>query len=260
MSFAPDWLALREPADVTARDPDLLARAARWAVDRADGQPPVIVDLGCGTGSSVRAMAPHLPPGTRWRLVDNDARLLKIAASTLGPGITTCRQDLARMQALPLDGAHLVTASALFDLMPRAWIAALAARLAGGGIGLYAALSYDGRMHWDPPLPLDDAVTAAFNAHQRGDKGLGPALGPDAGPETARILQETGFDVSTAASPWRLGPDTKELHGELLGGIAKAAGESGLIEAQAWGQARSAACGYATCFVGHVDVLALPTA
>lgn len=51
MGFAPQWLALREPADRAARDTALLARAAHLA-----GPAPVIVDLGAGTGASVRAL------------------------------------------------------------------------------------------------------------------------------------------------------------------------------------------------------------
>ena len=46
MGFSADWLALREPADHAARDGDLLAAAAQVAG-------AVIVDLGCGTGSTL---------------------------------------------------------------------------------------------------------------------------------------------------------------------------------------------------------------
>ena len=62
------------------------------------------------------------------------------------------------MAELPLDGVRLVTASALLDLASAAWVEALAERLAAAGVGLYAALSYDGRTEWEPPLAGDAAA------------------------------------------------------------------------------------------------------
>lgn len=258
MSFSADWLALREPADHAARDPILLRRAAEFAIAAAGGGAPVIVDLGCGTGSTARAMAPFLPNGAEWRLVDNDRRLLDLAVSRTGPRARAFPADLADIPALPLDGAHLVTASALFDLVPADWVAALAPRLSGAGIGIYAALSYDGVMAWAPALPADAAVTAAFNRHQRSDKGLGRALGPDAGPEAAAILARAGLGVSQAASPWVLGPGQAALQAELCAGIAAAAAEAGCPEAPDWGRQRAATSARTRCTIGHLDLLALP--
>ena len=71
MGFAADWLALREPADRAARDEALARRAAAAA-----GPDPLIVDLGCGTGATWRALSPYLPKGARWRFVDKDPELL----------------------------------------------------------------------------------------------------------------------------------------------------------------------------------------
>ncbi len=250
MAFTADWLALREPADHAARDGALLRRAAQ-----ATGPAPVILDLGCGTGSTVRAMAPHLPAGTRWRLVDNDPALLALAAKSAGPEAQTLCLDLADPDALPLEGVTLVTASALLDLMPRAWVAALARRLT---MPFYAALSYDGQMAWDPADPRDAPVTQAFNRHQLGDKGIGPALGPDAVAASVAIFQDEGFDVAQADSPWQLGPDTAALHATLIDGIAAAADETGLPEAQGWGRLRRDHAARSTCTIGHGDILALP--
>lgn len=252
MSFSAAWLSLREPADRAARDPALLAAAAEAARRAAGAARPVIVDLGCGTGATARAYAAHLPEA-QWRLVDADPRLLAEAARRSGG--TPHLLDLREIAALPLAGAHLVTASALLDLMPEAWVAALAARLAAAGLGLHAMLSYDGAMSWAPPLPEDAAVTAAFNAHQRGDKGLGPALGPTAAPVTARLLAACGFAVRQADSPWTLAPGSA-LQVKLVAGIAAAAAESGLPEAGAWGRRRLAQPGHAR--IGHRDLLALP--
>ncbi|EDM69486.1 hypothetical protein RAZWK3B_12724 [Roseobacter sp. AzwK-3b] len=250
MAFTADWLALREPADHAARDSTLLRRAAKAA-----GATPVILDLGCGTGSTVRAMAPHLPAGTTWRLVDNDPALLALAAKAAGPETRTYSLDLADPGALPLGGVTLVTASALLDLMPRDWVAALAARLT---VPFYAALSYDGQMSWEPADPLDAPVTEAFNRHQLSDKGLGPALGPGAVTASTAIFDAAGFDVAQADSPWALGPDTATLHASLLEGIATAAAETGLAEALDWGQRRRDRAVQTICTIGHGDILALP--
>jgi hypothetical protein len=172
----------------------------------------------------------------------------------------TVAADLRELGGLPLEGARLVTASALFDLVSRDWLEGLAERLAEAGLGLYAALSFDGAMEWAPAFARDAAVTAAFNAHQRGDKGFGPALGPEAGPALAEAFERRGYAVRMAPSPWRLGRGEAALHRELVDGIARAAAEAGLMGVTAWGQARRAASETAVCSVGHWDVLAIPGA
>ncbi|MEM8648842.1 MAG: class I SAM-dependent methyltransferase, partial [Pseudomonadota bacterium] len=214
MGFSPDWLALREPADGAARDAALLARAVAAA-----GPEPVILDLGCGTGSTTRAMADQLPKGTRWRLLDGDQALLDRAQDEVGSGPEFILQDLSDVDALPLDGVTLVTASALLDLVSEDWVAALAERL---NVPFYAALSYDGAMEWAPENPTDRDVETFFNRHQRSDKGLGRALGPDAGPRAAALFEAAGFDVTLAQSPWELGPDMAALQTLLNDGIAAA--------------------------------------
>jgi SAM-dependent methyltransferase len=250
MGFSADWLALRDPADRAARD-GVLARQAAGAA----GAAPVIVDLGCGTGATWRALAPLLPKGARWRFVDNDPALLAIASAAAGDGAEVVEADLGDLDTLPLQGATLVTASALLDLMPEDWLTALACKLT---VPFYAALSYDGQMHWSEEDPRDAAVTAAFNRHQRTDKGLGPALGPDAADRATAILREAGFEVLTAESPWQLGPDMAPLQRELTDGIAQAAAEAGAAEALSWGHDRHAAADRTGCRIGHLDLLALP--
>ena len=252
MGFSTEWLALREPADLAARDGELLEAAGNEARRAAGTLAPVIVDLGCGTGSTARAFGGRLP-GAHWRLVDGDAVLLEEAVARCGG--TAHLGDLARLEDLPLEGAHLVTASALLDLMPEGWIEALADRLLAAGLGLYAALNYDGVMRWQPALPQDAEVTVAFNAHQRSDKGMGPALGPDAAQRIAEALSARGFSVRVAPSPWRLGPGQAALHGELCAGIAAAADKVGCAVAPEWLAARRV---FETAEIGHLDVLAVP--
>jgi SAM-dependent methyltransferase len=250
LGFSAEWLALRETADHAARDSGLLHAAVTAA-----GPNPVIVDVGCGTGSSVRALGPLLPERTTWRLVDNDQALLNRAAAEAGSGVTLHCQDIQELELLPLEGATLITASALIDIVSRQWLVDFAARVR---VPFYCALTYDGVMSWAPEDARDSPVTAAFNAHQRGDKGFGPALGPDAVGVAREVFAYSGFEVAVAESPWRLGPGYEALHRELGAGIAGAAWEAGEGHAVSWGETRIEAAGSAQCVVGHQDILALP--
>lgn len=246
MSFDREWLDLRAPADAAARDPGLHDAARAYL--SADPW-PLALDLGAGTGATLRSFA---AAGVRWRLVDRDPELLAIAAER-HPEAEPVVADLARLDDLPLAGIRLVTCSALLDLAAAAWLDGLAARLAAAGTALYAALSYDGGLAFTPDHPEDAAIIAAFNRHQRGEKGLGGrALGPDAARHLAAALANRGFRVRLAASPWGLGPGP--LLAALLGGIASAAAEAG-AETGRWRQARAAATGAS---VGHLDLFAVP--
>lgn len=252
MAFSVDWLALREPADMAARDRDLLGQAATIA---AGGL--AVLDLGSGTGSTARAFDAAGAPDLKWRFVDNDPALLKVARESFS-GSAQILGDLGDIDALPLDGVGLVTASALLDLMPHHWLSALAHRLRAAHIPFYAALNYDGNMLWMPNHPQDASITDAFNAHQRGDKGLGRALGSDSGVQAAAQFDALGFDVSLKNSPWRIGPGQAALHSALLDGIGAAAGEAGHRGVPEWTAARHAGVHHSLCEVGHTDLLAIP--
>ena len=111
--FSADWLSLREPYDLRARSTKVLA-----AVSAALAPLPAltIVDLACGTGSTLRALAPHLPAHQNWKLVDNDLGLLARAANASHPRarVTTTPIDLVRDLEAALDGPlDLVTTSGL---------------------------------------------------------------------------------------------------------------------------------------------------
>ena len=77
-----------------------------------------------------------------------------------------------------------MTAAALFDLVSASWIGSLARDIAAAGAAFYTALTYNGADGLSPPHPADAAMLAGFHAHQRRDKGFGPAAGPRA---TARV-------------------------------------------------------------------------
>lgn len=195
--------------------------------------------------------------GAHWRLFDNDAGLLA-RAEVLHPEAEICQGDLAEIDALPLGGVRLVTASALFDLVSRDWVERLAARLVAQGTALYAALSYDGVMRWSPEDAEDATITAQFNAHQRGDKGFGAALGPEAAEAAAGIFASLGYEVQCAPSPWRLGPQEAEMQRLLLAGIAQAAAEAGYAGAEGWQTRRARVLAEGWAEIGHIDLLAVP--
>ncbi|MAU98826.1 MAG: hypothetical protein CMP81_23580 [Fulvimarina sp.] len=265
--FAADWLALREPADRRARDVGLMRRASDWLA--AAGQGATVVDLGCGTGSTLSAFEACRDEGTpqvRWRLVDNDPALLDAAAErarNLGVDAETRLVDLAVIDDIPLEGARLVTASALFDLASRDFISGLAERIVASGAGLHAALSYDGSTSFRPDHPLDGIVVAGFNRHQLRPKGLGAgaSLGPGAARALAGALQAQGYLVELADSPWRLGPQDAALSIAHVDGMATAVAELGVLdpaELEAWRRMRVDSADRSETLVGHLDLLALP--
>ena len=131
MSFSAGWLALREPYDARARNVTVLE-----AVVASLGALPSIrvVDLACGTGSTLRALAPRLSTQQHWRLVDNDLSLLARASETACPqgvAVAAVPLDLNRDLEAVLDGpVDLVTTSALLDLVSQDWLERLAVEIA----------------------------------------------------------------------------------------------------------------------------------
>ncbi|MEZ5930889.1 MAG: class I SAM-dependent methyltransferase [Alphaproteobacteria bacterium] len=255
--FDPSWLALREPYDHAVRDRDL----TRDFVD-ALGPSPELIDLGSGTGSNLRFLAPHLPPTQRWTCVDHDPRLLACLAETRPAGIAVASRtlDLAReLGELSIRPGVGITAAALLDLTSAAWLDALIERCRD--MPMLMTLSFDGRMVWDPVDPSDEAVNAAFNRHQCSDKGFGPALGPDAASYLAERLRGDDRDVRVAPSDWVFGADDGSILQAMVDGIAAAAGEiDPTLPLEAW---RARRCGEIdekrlALTVGHLDVLALP--
>lgn len=268
--FSIEWLNLREPADQRARAASLREQALYWLGlgakpgNIAPGE-AIVVDLGSGTGSTLRALS---APGSQqlvWRLVDNDGDLLDEALRRHGKHyrIEDYQSDLTVIAELPLGGARLVTASALFDLVSASFVDSLVTRLStlgsGWPVGIYAALNYDGTTEWNPPHPDDAAVLAAFNKDQQKDKGFGPALGPNAGSYLANALQHAGFNVMTASTPWQLAANDVVMMEALVNGIADAvAHELEETRLADWRSFRLAHCQDGSCTVGHLDVLALP--
>ena len=279
-SFSLDWLRSRAPFDAAARSKPLLERFAQ----NLPG-PARLIDLGAGTGATLRALAPTIGGEQSWVLIDNDATLLDAVAQEMSScgwvptGVgdemafsnTHCHVRIALRQAdlageierLDLAEIDAVVGSALLDLVSEGWSGRLAEHCAAFGVPLYMALSFDGRLSWSPGDSRDDLLRQAFLEHQHRDKGLGPALGPDATRVMAGQLERLGFDVTLAESDWHIGPQDTAMHRALLAGLQDAACEQApqfQDDIEAWAAARrqQIEAGTLSTTVGHQDLLAYP--
>jgi SAM-dependent methyltransferase len=264
--FSAEWLTLREPYDARARNPEVLDAVATFLKPLPSVR---VVDLACGTGSTLRTLSPRLPARQHWDLVDNDPGLLTYAKAT------SVAKDID-VRFMPLDLNHdleaalageidLVATSALLDLVSAAWLDRLALALAARSIPFYAALSYDGRTGFTPSDLFDAPVVAGMNAHQTTDKGFGPALGLAAAPCMIARFEALGYSVVHGAADWVMGPEDRSIQAEILAGWAGASAEMGalpLADATAWLTRRRAAidAGCSSLRIGHIDFFAIPSA
>ncbi len=273
--FSPEWLALREAADHRARD-GMLAIALAAALQN---RPHVtVVDIGCGTGSNIRATYAALGAEQDWTLVDYDPKLLTAARAALSAWGDTATADgdtlvlkksgktlrikfrqadlNADLDAALGPKADLVTASALFDLCSVPFIERFAKAVAARRAIFYTVLTYNGIQRWTPKHDLDQAMSDAFHAHQKTDKGFGVSAGPDAPAALAKSFAALGYSVQEGDSPWLLARSDQTLIDALVPGYAGAVRETGRIAAgEIDGWLRLERRGSE---VGHTDTLALP--
>ena len=250
--FSREWLALREPADADARADDLLIplRAHLGAREL------VIRDLGSGTGSMARWLSPRLLTPHRWVLTDRDPDLLAHAAV---PGAVTELRDLTSLTAEDLVDTSLVTGSALLDLLTTDEVTRLAEVCVKARVPALFVLSVSGKVDLDPPDPLDEAMTSAFNAHQRRTVEGRTLLGPDAVTVMAQVFEDLGATVHRCPSPWRLGPHRPELTTAWLQGWLGAACEQDEeLEKVAGAYLRRRLARPLHATVHHEDLLAIP--
>ena len=273
--FSPEWLALREPIDHRSRNSELAQGLSSRFQQRGSVE---VVDLGCGTGSNLRATVPLLPDTQNWTLVDYDDRLLSAARDALLRWADTSQADGERLVLAKggkqvsvqfrradlnadLDAAlgqkpDLVTASALFDLCSAGFIKAFARAVAQRRAVFYTVLTYNGIQRWTPRQPSDGALIASFHAHQMTDKGFGPSTGPMAPAHLADAFRVSDYNVLEGESPWMLDAKDRALVAELASGFADAVRETRQIDAKsvdAWAKVvRTGA------EVGHTDTLAVP--
>jgi hypothetical protein len=263
--FSAEWLSLRERYDRAARNAKVLDAVRR----HFSAQPAIaVVDLACGTGSTVRTVGPHLPKRQNWLLVDNDLSLLARSAALSQPphlAVTARPVDLSCDLELALDGPlDLVTTSALLDLVSAEWLDRLIIEAAVRRLPVYAALTYDGRTVMQPASTFDKEILAGFNAHQRTDKGFGIALGPAAANRAVQRFEHFGYSVVQGRSDWDFGPDDRDIQDALFEDFANVAAlTTQMTEAEVRGwlaqRRQHLAAGRSYLRIGHIDLFARPT-
>jgi hypothetical protein len=267
-SFSADWLGLREPVDAASRSLELNAELRAW---RSGLGRLSVLDLGSGTSANFRYLAPLLGGEQRWWLVDHDPVLLAHGEQLsrewakqqgFAPTLTWQLLDLVRdWERLDMPDIDLVTASALIDLVSADWLERFARRCQQWRAGVFVALSYNGRIDWEPALEDDERAREEVNRHQRTDKGFGPALGLDASATLAILLRQLGYWVMLRPSPWLLEPERAALQTALLEGWVEAVRaiapeSSGWLDDWATQRRRLIEQGASRLYVGHWDLFA----
>ena len=207
------WLRLREPADAAARSTDLAERAV--GLLDGGGRQTVVHDLGCGSGSMGRWLAPLIGGPQHWVLHDRDSDLLEVAlgdppvAGADGAAVTveTRQDDLTRLGPDDLAGASLVTASALLDMLTFDELGRVVRSCVDAACPVLLTLSVTGGVRLTPEDPLDAVLAAAFDDHQRRTTAGRTLLGPDAARTAVGAFDALGSRVEVRPSPWRLGAD-----------------------------------------------------
>ena len=262
--FSSHWLSLREPYDTQARNQSVFNSVV--SSYRYRSSPIRIIDLGCGSGAALRALAPHFSVEQRWRLFDNDRHLLACASrmSFAGVHIEPIPLDLNRELEIALERpVNLVTCFALLDLVSENWLERFASIVVMRGLPVYAALTYDGRITASPADTFDQMIVQAINDHQRKDKGFGLALGSTSAAWALRRFEALGYSVVHGTSDWMLTPNDGDIQMELLSGWALAAGQIGLAPDKVanWLDRRREliAANQSRVRVGHTDFWAYQT-
>lgn len=279
------WLRLREPCDVAARSEEL----TRAIADTLPvGEPVCILDLATGEGSNIRYLVDQLPGPQHWLAVDRSATLLRGLRERMSSWGEereyTVRTDGERCRLRGADiecdverrqvdlgaldrhdifaGRHLVTASALLDLVSTQWLQALVAHCRKEGASALFTISYNGDFSCAPAEAEDGLVRDLMNEHQKTDKGLGgPAAGPDAVACAVRCFAEAGYHVQCEPSDWALGPAEQDVQRALVDGWAEAATEIAPDRTSTiadWRRRRLAhvEAGRSRVIVGHDDLAA----
>lgn len=267
IAVSSDWLAVREAEDSRARSRELALAAS----GRLLSGPVVVHDLGSGTGSMMRWLAPLLPGPQAWVLHDWNPDLVDRATNGVAPidrdgrpvSLRTRTGELERLEAGGLAAASLVTASALLDVLTSEELRAVVEACVAVGCPVLLSLSVTGEVRLDPPDPLDEVFAASFDAHQQRLVGGRRLLGPAAAGLAERLFREAGWNIRIADTRWRLGDHDPVLLEQWFDGWLDAAleqradlrGEGATYRALRFEQLRR---GELSAVVGHTDLLAWP--
>ncbi|WP_243074440.1 SAM-dependent methyltransferase [Microbacterium sp. SS28] len=262
---AADWLTLREAADARSRSRRLALAAARLV-----REPVVVHDLGSGTGSMMRWLAPLLPGRQTWVLHEADDDLLRQAARA--PGFDAAGRpvrvetSVGRIDGLhvgSLAGASLVVGSALLDVLTRDEVETIAAVCVAAGAPTLLSLTVTGRVRLIPDDPGDRVFEAAFVDHQHRAIEDRTPLGPDAVAVAVASFRSRGWITRVAGSSWQLRSADSALTSEWLESWVGAAVDQ-RPALREWAdeylqtRRRQLAAGELRVAVHHADLLAFP--
>jgi hypothetical protein len=242
-----EWLRRRESADAVARS---VAVTQSVVAALPEGEVVRVLDLATGRGSNIRFLAERLPMPQEWLAVDQSPALLadlqnglstwgeargyavrseasrsRIRGRNLACDVETREVDLGSLDRDEIFvGRHLVTASALLDLVSDSWLHTLAARCRAVGAVALFTITYNGRFSCEPDEPEDEMVRTLMNQHQKTDKGLGgPAAGPAASACAEQSFLDVGYRVHREPSDWVLTAANVDVQRTLIEGWADAA-------------------------------------
>jgi trans-aconitate methyltransferase len=267
LEVSSEWLSLREPEDAAARSRDLALAAAEMLQQK----PLNIHDLGSGTGSMMRWLAPLLPGQQTWTLHDWNSDLIEQAARGIRPldrdndPISVCIQpgDLADLRPADLHEASLVTASALLDVLTVDEIQAIVDACLSARCTTLLSLSVTGDVQLSPADERDAAFQRAFNAHQVREAATRRQVGRHGAAIAKRLFADAGWHVRSSTTTWRLDHDRPRLLAEWFEGWVDASLECDAeLRAEAAGYRRRRAAeierGELTARIRHLDLLAWP--
>tara|TARA_B100001123_G_scaffold450404_2_gene620900 strand:- start:2900 stop:3778 length:879 start_codon:yes stop_codon:yes gene_type:complete len=283
-----EWLHLRENTDAQARSMSLTKSVASKL---SSDQPVHILDLATGTGSNIRHLIEHLPTRQQWLVTDKDQQLLAelptqterwcqtqgykfqrtkfgyvILGTHLECHIETQTLNLSNLDSAKLfHGHHLVTASALLDLVSASWLRTLINHCHAVGAAILFTITYNGSVSCSPAEHEDEQILKLFNLHQQTDKGLGGrAEGPNAITCAIDCFSEVGYQVQRESSNWTLGTKDQEIQRQLITGWGKAVKEiapetTSMIKSWETRRLAHVDANRSKIIVGHDDIAALPT-
>lgn len=267
LAVSAEWLALREPEDARARSLELALLASELMPDG----PIAVHDLGSGTGSMMRWLAPVLPGPQSWFLHDWNARLTEQAVAHARPSdrdnteisVFARTGNLAALTPEDAAGASLVTASALLDVLSAQEIRSIVDVCVAARAPAFFSLSVIGEVQLTPWDARDTAFGEAFNAHQSRDLDLRRQSGRHGASIAHRHFEEAGWQVRETTTQWRLDPHQSALLSEWFCGWVDAAVEQEPLlrpVADRYRQDRVAQMGRGelTALIDHRDFLAWP--
>ncbi len=269
--FSSEWLTFREQEDLLARNSTIL----ECVTEHLKGTKRLnILDIGCGTGATMRALLPEIKQPQHWTLLDADQELLARARCLNQPLVSDPNYTLETVFADLTSGFgflnreySLVTATALLDLVSEAWIKKFVMALKHNNLSFYCSITPNNRIEIDPKDNLDKKVICTFNSHRYSDKGFGMSLGGHATDFTIEQLQRSGFNVSSASETWGNRHPNKSFrkifNAKLVEGISQAANNTKMIDAselKQWTDSRLSAIQNEECEIWFeiMDFIAIP--